>query len=150
MTLTKVEKEITISKYRNRERAWNIISDFAKYPEIMKNVEQVNVIERNEAKGKSEWHVKVEDAPITWIEEDFYDKENGILSFKSIEGDLEIFNGRWELTEIEGGMKIKFSVEYYLGIPVLEDSLGPILKEKMQSNIDEMLSDIEKRITMSE
>ena len=150
MALTKVETETTILSYKSRENIWNIISDFSQYSKIMQNVEHVSVIEKNGNSGKSEWHVNIEDAPITWIEEDFYDNKNGIISFKSIEGDFETFNGKWELIEGEQGIKIKFTVEYYLGLPVIEEVLGHILKDKMQSNIESMLSNIQKRISINE
>lgn len=151
MALVKVSTEAVLKGKIRKDFAWNIISDFMRYKKIMENVEEVKIIERNGNEGKSEWFINVENAPLTWIERDYFDENNYEIKFESIAGDMEIFNGKWKVEDCNNeGIKIFFNVEYELGIPVIEEVLGHILKEKMQSNINSMVNAIKDELTKTQ
>lgn len=134
-----------------KEFAWKIISDYSRYEEFMENVDKVNILERSASVGKSEWFVTVEEAPLKWIERDYYDVDNYELRFESIDGDFENINGRWKVEDFQNeGIKIYFSIDYNLGIPVIEEVLGHILREKMKTNIDSMIHAIKEELTRTQ
>jgi ribosome-associated toxin RatA of RatAB toxin-antitoxin module len=147
MAFEHVRGEAVLRGMVRKEFAWRIISDFASYPRFMDNVDNVIVHEKNAHDGKSEWFVTVEEAPLAWLERDFYDPDNFEIRFESIDGDFDNINGSWKVSDIEtGGVHISFSIDYNLGIPVIEEVLGDILKEKMKSNIDAMLNAIKAEL----
>ena len=147
MAFEHVSTTETLKGNFRKEIAWDIISDFSRYPIIMGNVDEVKIHEKNEKEGISEWFVTIEGAPLRWLEKDFYDKEKSELRFESIEGDFDNINGRWKIENYDyKGIKISFDFDYNLGIPVIEEVLGNILKEKMKSNIDLMINAVKKEL----
>jgi ribosome-associated toxin RatA of RatAB toxin-antitoxin module len=151
MGFERVSTEAILKGKVRKEFAWTIISDYSRYEQFMENVDRVNVIEKTATEGKSEWFVTVEEAPLKWVERDFYDVENYELRFESIDGDFENINGGWKVEDYQNeGIKIYFSVEYNLGIPVIEEVLGHILKEKMKTNIDSMIHAIKEELTKAQ
>jgi len=150
MALQTVVSEATLTGYARKEKAWEIISDFKRYPEIMENVDDVKIIEKTETEGKSEWDITIEDAPFTWIEKDKYDKANYYLEYKSLSGDFDTIKGSWKIEDNDdGSIKIKHKLQYELGIPVIEEVLGEILKEKMMNNMISMLKAIKENVADS-
>ncbi len=145
MAYEHVSTEKVLKGRFRKEKAWEIISDYSCYPEIMDNVDEVTIHERNEKDGESEWFITIEEAPLTWKEKDSFNKEYFELNFKSVSGDFDNIDGAWKIENYNNeGIRIKFSIDYNLGIPVIEEVLGHILKEKMKNNIDSMIAAVEK------
>jgi ribosome-associated toxin RatA of RatAB toxin-antitoxin module len=131
-----------------KEAAWRIISDFGMYPTLTRTIEKVIVHERTERAGRSEWFVFLEDAPLRWLEKDYFDAANYSMQFESIDGDFEKISGAWKVEDYNGeGIALDYSLDYSLGIPVIEDVVGAIFKEKMKNNIDSMVQSIAAAIS---
>ena len=142
-----IKTEVTILGKARRELAWKIITDYENYPKIIKNIDQVEILEKSAEQGKSRWFINLQDTPLLWIEKDFYDRKNYEIRFESIDGDFKKINGRWKIEEYQSqGIKIYYELDYNLGIPVIENTLGHILKNKMQTNINYILSAIKKQL----
>ncbi len=151
MGYERVSTEAILKGKVRKEFAWTIISDYSRYEAFMENVDRVNILEKSATEGKSEWFVTVEEAPLRWVERDFYDSDNHELRFESIDGDFENINGKWKVEDFQNeGIKIYFTIDYNLGIPVIEEVLGHILKEKMKTNIDSMIHAIKEELTRSQ
>jgi ribosome-associated toxin RatA of RatAB toxin-antitoxin module len=148
MAYETVTTEAVLSGCVRKEKAWNIISDYSRYPAIMENVDRVEIAERAGEEGISRWYVTVEEAPLYWVEKDRFDKNGYEIVFKSIEGDFDNINGRWRIRDSAGGggIAIDFEIQYNLGIPVIEEVLGHILREKMKTNIDKMVAAVKKEL----
>jgi ribosome-associated toxin RatA of RatAB toxin-antitoxin module len=147
MAFETVTTEAVLPGCVRKEKAWNIISDYTRYPAIMDNVDKVEIAERSGEEGISRWYVTVEEAPLYWVEKDFFNKNGYEIVFKSIEGDFDNINGRWHIRDSVGdGIAIHFEIQYNLGIPVIEEVLGHILKEKMKTNIDKMMAAVRKEL----
>jgi ribosome-associated toxin RatA of RatAB toxin-antitoxin module len=150
MAFEKVLSEAIIQGCVRKKSAWNIISDYSKYPAIMDNVDNVEIVEKTSEQGISKWQVSIDDAPLYWIEKDYFNHRNFEIAFKSFEGDFDNINGRWNITDSSNtGIKITFEIEYNLGIPVIEEVLGAILRGKMKSNMEKMVGAIKKELTSS-
>lgn len=151
MAFVHVETEAILKGKIRKEFAWNIISDYSRYPKIMENVDNVEILERSGNEGKSEWFVTIEEAPLTWIEKDYFNLDNFEIRFESIDGDFDNLNGYWKVEDLGGdGIKLSFGIDYNLGIPVIEEVLGSILKDKMKKNIDSMIHAIKEELTKSQ
>ena len=147
MTFEHVSTEATLKGNVRKETAWKLITDFSRYPVFIGNIDDVKILEINDNESKSEWFVTIDGAPLRWIERDLYDKENFNLRFESIEGDFDTINGNWRIENYNHrGIKISFEVDYSLGIPVIEEVLGPVLKQKMKGNIDSMIKSVKEEL----
>ncbi len=148
MAFETVTTEAVLPGCIRKENAWNIISDYTRYSAIMDNVDKVEITERSGEVGISRWYVTVEEAPLYWVEKDLFDKRSYEIVFKSIEGDFDNINGHWRIMDnsIDSGITIYFEIQYNLGIPVIEEVLGHILKDKMKSNIDRMMAAVRKEL----
>jgi ribosome-associated toxin RatA of RatAB toxin-antitoxin module len=147
MAFEKVSTEAILPGCVRKENAWDIISDYTRYSAIMDNVDKVEITERSGEEGISRWYVTVEEAPLYWVEKDLFNKHDYEIIFKSIEGDFDNINGRWHIRDgASGGIAINFEIQYNLGIPVIEEVLGHILKEKMKTNIDKMIAAVKNEL----
>ena len=147
MAFETVTTETVLPGCIRKENAWNIISDYTRYSAIMDNVDKVEITERSGEEGISRWYITVEEAPLYWVEKDLFDKRSYEIVFKSIEGDFDNINGRWRIRNgIDSGIAIHFEIQYNLGIPVIEEVLGHILKDKMKANIDKMMASVRKEL----
>ncbi|MBD3343432.1 MAG: hypothetical protein GF401_00045 [Chitinivibrionales bacterium] len=151
MGYERISTEAVLKGKVRKDFAWEIISDYSRYPQIMESVDKVTIQERNNGHGRSEWFVTIEEAPLTWIERDYYDRDNYEIRFESIDGDFDTINGRWKVEDYDkGGIKINFDIDYHLGIPVIEEVLGDILRRKMKANMDSMVNAIKNELSRSQ
>jgi ribosome-associated toxin RatA of RatAB toxin-antitoxin module len=147
MAFEKVLSEAILQGCVRKENAWNLISDYSKYPAIMDNVDSVEILERTEETGLSKWQISVDSAPLYWVEKDYFNHREFQIHFKSIDGDFDAINGQWRITNtLDAGIKISFELEYGLGIPVIEELLGAVLRKKMQKNMEQMVGSIRKEL----
>jgi ribosome-associated toxin RatA of RatAB toxin-antitoxin module len=147
MAFETVTTEAVLHGCVRKEKAWDIISDYTRYPAIMDNIDKVEITERSGEEGVSKWYITVEEAPLYWVEKDSFNKRDYEIVFKSIEGDFDNINGRWRISDNgDDGIAVHFEIQYNLGIPVIEEVLGHILKEKMKTNIDKMMAAVRKEL----
>ncbi len=126
-----------------KDAAWRIISDFNRFPKLMTNVDKILIHERSEDKGTSEWFFTLDNAPLHWLEQDRFDPSNYEIRFESIDGDFDRISGAWKIEDHNGeGIKLNYSVDYHLGIPVIDEVVGDIFQEKMKKNIDSMVQSV--------
>ena len=115
------------------------------FPDFMPNVTSIEVVERREDRSISHWVTDLDGAPLEWREADFYDDEEHVVVFQLIEGDVEQFEGRWLFVACGEGTLAVCELDYSLGVSVLEEAVGPLLQEKIEHNIDEMLNAVRER-----
>jgi ribosome-associated toxin RatA of RatAB toxin-antitoxin module len=139
-----VESEIFIKG--DPKEVYRIAKDMEKFPEYMKDVEEVNVLERNTSWTITEWVTNIDGTPIIWTEEDQFDDENLGITYRMIEGDLDKFEGEWKFMPKDGGCKVVLGVDYDFGMPSLTELIGPTLKEKIKENSEMMLEGMRKNI----
>lgn len=144
-----VEREIKIDA--SREAVWEITKDMEKYPELMPDVESVKITERGvTGDGKeyqiTEWVTSVEGTPILWTEKDIFFPEEFRIDYYLIEGDLDKFEGSWNIRDLgTNRSEAVLGVDYDFGIPELTNLIGPTLHEKVGENSTMMLQGIKQR-----
>ena len=138
--LIRTNRHIVIDVARNNEA----------FPEFMGDVESVTVLTRSDDTKTvvSEWVAIVPKLKkrITWAEEDVWDTERGMLTFKQVSGDFDEFHGTWSFTEIEPGLtKFDSVLVYRLEIPLVGALINSIILKTMQNNIEATQQAIKKR-----
>jgi ribosome-associated toxin RatA of RatAB toxin-antitoxin module len=113
----------------------------------MPDVELVTVLERDDSRRRtvSRWKTLVEDAPIEWTEEDYFDDAGLRVDYKLLEGDLDTFEGAWTFEERDGATFVRLGVEYDFGVPTLAELIGPTLHRKVRENSEMMLAALKVR-----
>jgi ribosome-associated toxin RatA of RatAB toxin-antitoxin module len=140
MAIQRISAEAVLRGNVRKEIAWRTLSDFSGFPGLIGSVDKVTILDRTDDVGKSEWFITVENAPLRWIQIDRFDRKNYEISFESIDGDFETIQGFWKVEDFNNeGIKLRYCVDYSLGIPVIEEVVGDVLKGKMKSTIDCML-----------
>jgi ribosome-associated toxin RatA of RatAB toxin-antitoxin module len=124
-----------------------IIKEMEKYPQFMKDLVSVEVLNRTANTTTTRWVSNVDGRIIRWTEIDVFDDEKKHISYKQTEGDLKKFEGEWVLTELEGGQtEIMLTVDFEFGIPMIAGLLNPLLKKKVRDNSMNMLQAIKERL----
>ncbi len=128
---------------------WSILVDMEKFPALMADVESVTVVERTENRTVTEWETSVDGTPVVWTEEDSFFPEQLRIEYKLIEGDLDTFEGYWQITPLgDQCCELELYVEYEFGIPELTNLIGPTLRQKVGENSTMMLAGIKERAEM--
>lgn len=133
-----------------RENIYPIIKDMEKYPQFMKDLVSVEVIERTDCTTVTKWVSNVDGRSIRWTEQDVFDDENMHITYRQTDGDLKKFEGEWILTPVNGGTQIKLTVDFEFGIPMIAGLLNPILKKKVRENSQNMLAAVRDRVQICE
>ncbi|MBL0716772.1 MAG: SRPBCC family protein [Desulfosarcina sp.] len=129
-----------------REKAYLEIKDIEKYPDYMESVSSIEVLKRDEKSITARWNGSIDGAPLTWIQKNELLDDKQEVHFEALEGDFEIFKGKWSIGSHKKNLLLQLEIEYRLGIPVIEDVLGPILSEKIKTNSIAMLEAIASRL----
>lgn len=117
-----------------RHKIYELAKDMERYPQFMRDVESVKVLSRDGSRMVSRWKALVEEAPIEWTEEDFFDDANTRIDYKLIAGDLDKFEGTWTFEEEGGVTNVVLTVDYDFGVPSLAELIGPTLQQKVEEN----------------
>jgi len=126
------------------DKVFSFAKNMEQFPQYMRDVESVKVLERCENFTLTEWVTNVDGTPIIWIEEDHFSDEQKSISFRLTEGDLDKFEGTWTFLEQNGGTEVELGVDFDFGIPHLEELIGPTLVTKVKENSDMMLEGMKR------
>jgi len=116
------------------------------FPEFMPNVEAIKVVERGQGWQVSHWHTDLDGAPLQWRQKDRFDDERRTVQFRLIEGDIARFEGYWSFERHDDGTLVICELDYELGVPLIEEVVGPTIKQKLEHNIDQMLLAVKERL----
>jgi ribosome-associated toxin RatA of RatAB toxin-antitoxin module len=136
--------ETTIVVHAPARSVYELAKDQERFPDFMPDVELVTVLERHGERTVSRWKTLVEEAPIEWIEEDFFDDVRLRVDYKLLEGDLDTFQGAWTFEERDGATFVRLGVEYDFGVPTLAELIGPTLHKKVLENSEMMLAALKR------
>lgn len=142
---------IEMSRWLERppEHGFRIMEDVERFPEFMPNVNEVRLLEVDGNRKIASWNITLDDAPLSWIEEGIYDPEGLRIDFRSIEGVFDRFDGYWRVVREGKGSRITFELIYEIGLPEIEEIVGPLLRRRLVENAESMLDAIEERVWKS-
>lgn len=124
----------------NASEAFRIVIDVERFPEFMKNVSFARVVAEENDRKIVDWQMIVEEVELEWREEIRYDAEKTRAEFQLVEGIFARFDGHWQVSPMPFGARIELFVEYDLGLPEIDNIIGPILKERLLQNLELMLT----------
>jgi ribosome-associated toxin RatA of RatAB toxin-antitoxin module len=129
------------------ERVYAIAKDNASFPEYMKDVESLTVVENDGARVVSDYVALVSafGLKVRWRQEDLWDDSRSHCDFKQLSGDYDRLDGTWSFVEENGGTRFDSVVNYEYVVP----GLGPLVKKVvhglMIKNLDATLAAIKEK-----
>jgi len=121
--------------HRSDGEAFASIADFASYPKHSAAVRSVVVTRAGPSTQHSTWEVAFRNGLLRWTEEDTLSRATGTITFKQMKGDVDQFEGSWEVRPTaDGGARVRFAACIDMGIPTLADVLEPIASRTLLDN----------------
>ena len=129
------------------QQVWEAVLDVESYPRYMETVKSVKELRRlPDGSRETEWSVLLKGSVLEWVERDVVLEAERKVLFEQTEGDLEVFEGEWTVSEQPGGaVTVRLFVNFDIGIPLLASMLNPVAERALKENSRTMLQEIEKR-----
>jgi ribosome-associated toxin RatA of RatAB toxin-antitoxin module len=119
--------------------AFDRVSCFEDYPAHADAVRRVEVLEKDATSITSSWEVNFRRGILCWTERATFHPEAGTIRFEEVEGDVDAFSGYWSVQAEGTGARVRFLVEFDVGVPTLEHILDPIAEEALYDNVVSIL-----------
>lgn len=129
---------------------FEIAREVEKFPDFMPDVKSVELIERrDDGYSRSSWVALAKIASINkevkWVEDEWWDADSLTSKFEQVEGDYKHYFGDWSFTETENGTRVKLTVDFDLGLPLIGPMIVKLLDKLTLANLDSMLKAIKER-----
>ena len=128
------------------ERVYEISKDNRSFPEFMKDVKSLTVIEEDGPRVVSEYVGLIPQfmLKVRWTQEDVWDDANHVCTFRQVKGDYDKLDGTWSFKEENGGTRFDSFFEYEYNVP----TLGPLVKKVVHSIVVKNVENILEAIKM--
>jgi len=129
------------------ERVYEISKDNRSFPEFMKDVKSLTVIEEDGPRIVSEYVGLVPQfmLKVRWTQEDVWDDTNHICTFKQLKGDYDKLEGTWSFKEENGGTRFDSFLEYEYNVPTLGALVKKVIHGIVVKNVENILEAIKMR-----
>jgi ribosome-associated toxin RatA of RatAB toxin-antitoxin module len=129
---------------------WEAVLDIERYPELMTNIVSVKIEEwETPTTRRSQWAMIIKGATLVWRDREFIDHDDHTVNFTQVSGDLESFEGAWELSVKEAELtRVRLTISFEIGIPLLAGMLNPVAQRALYGNAREMLEGVETRASV--
>ena len=129
---------------------WAVVSDIEAFSGFMDDVQSVEVLRDHGHERVSSWSVLLEGSVLEWTEHERIDRDSHLISFRQLDGDLDHFDGRYQVTALEETLcETVLHVDFDIGIPLLADMLNPVACRSLRASSQRMLRQIESRVADS-
>src|SRR6188768_3757032 len=82
---------------------WRLVVDVESYAAYMDSVESVTLTSDDGHRREMLWSVLLKGSVLEWTESEVVDHANHRMEFHQVDGDLDRFDGFWQLGTVEGG-----------------------------------------------
>lgn len=120
---------------RSAEEVYDRLADFVAYPRFASSVRKVAIHEEGPGWCVSEWAADFRNGVMCWRERDTFLRDQGLIEFRQLDGDLDRFDGAWTVWEEEGAVRVRLAVEFDLGLPTLAEFLEPVAAGALDENM---------------
>jgi len=141
-----VEETLVIEAHA--DDAWTAVTDVESYPEAMKNVQSVNVVQKeSDTARRTAWSVLLRGSVLQWVQREQLDPARRVVTFQQESGDMETYTGHWTVVPLDDDRcSVTLYVEFEIGIPLMADMLNPIAVTALRESAHTMLSGLESRV----
>lgn len=123
---------------------WDRVSDYPAYRRFMASVEEVTELPERNGNRITSWRVRLKGSMLHWTDETIARPDEWRLDFFQVDGDLERFDGYWQLQELEPSLTgVSLGVDFEIGIPQLRTLLNAAAAAAIRENSLQMLKDLD-------
>lgn len=119
------------------EKVYAIARDTASYPEYMKEVQSITIVEDDGVKVVADWVGVISQfgLKVRWRQEEVWDDATHASTFRQLEGDYDRMEGTWRFTPEGDGTRFEQHLDYEYNVP----TLGPLVKRVIHSVVTKNL-----------
>ena len=145
--MPKIESSVEIDA--PLELVWELAQDVEHLPDIMPDLDSVQVLEREQpspdtTRTVTQWvgRIKQFNRRVDWVEEDIWNLEKRTCSFWQLRGDFTEYKGEWSFKPQNGGTRADLVIDYRFEIPLIGAMMQRVIQKLMQENSDGMLQSL--------
>lgn len=128
--------DITISAPdADADEVFGTLSDYQRYPELTDSVLRVTLEDGDEGRERCTWEVKFRRGILIWTEEGTVDAGQRQIKFWLVDGDLDFLEGEWQVDQVPGGSRLRFTCRFDMGIPTLAHLIEPVAADTLRQNM---------------
>jgi ribosome-associated toxin RatA of RatAB toxin-antitoxin module len=129
------------------ERVYAIAKDTDSYPEFIRDVQSVKVVERAPDRLVVDYVgiVPTFNLKIRWRQEEHWDDATHSSTFRQIEGDYDSMQGSWRFSEDADGVRFDQTLEYEYNVPTIGPLIKKVIHGLVQKNLENIGEAIRKR-----
>lgn len=122
------------------ETVYAIAKDTGRYPEYMKEVQSITILEQDGGRVVADWVGVITQfgLKVRWRQEELWDDATHSSKFHQVQGDYDKMEGTWRFAEEAGGTRFDQSLEYEYNVP----TLGPLVKRVIHAVVKSNLESI--------
>lgn len=121
------------------DEVWDLICGVEAYRR-MEPVRSLEVLSEGHNWVITRWEVELKGNILIWTQRETRDQQNHRIEYQQLDGDLETFDGYWQLTSTAGGStEAVLNVHFGIGIPMLSEMLDPVAERALRDNSRKML-----------
>ena len=145
IAMPKVSAEVLVDA--PLDTVYKVAKDIERFPDFMEDVESVEILERRSDGYLSRWVgvVKEFNRRVTWTEEDHWDDDSHVCTFKQVDGDFSSYGGTWKFEPAGEQTRMTLEVEYEYNVPLIGALIKGLLQRKMEQNCRSMLEAIKRK-----
>jgi ribosome-associated toxin RatA of RatAB toxin-antitoxin module len=140
MSLQTISSEKNLNFLSRKSVIWKHLTSFDDFNSFVAEIDEIKVNRGDEKEIITEWFITIRGVPFTWLEIDSLNINDDSLHFEAVSGDFDQWSGVWKIEQLETGyLKLVYSLNYHLGVPVIENIIDNVLQEKLQLFSDNMV-----------
>jgi ribosome-associated toxin RatA of RatAB toxin-antitoxin module len=127
------------------EQVWNLVCDLKSYPRLMESVLSIGIVSETPGPGGvvdtiADWEIVLKGSILKWREHDHRDPAARRVTYNQVSGDMERFQGHWQVTRISDRItEAELVVDFEIGIEMLRPMLEPVAVRAVHRNSTDML-----------
>ncbi len=129
------------------KKVYAISKDNSRFPEFMKDVQSLTVVESDGTRIISDYVgiVSAFNLKVKWRQEDVWDDSKHTCDFTQLKGDYDKLEGVWRFSEEKDGTRFDSELEYEYKVPGLGLMVGQVIHGLVVKNVEGILQAIKER-----
>lgn len=129
------------------EKVYAIAKDNRSFPEFMKDVKSLEIVEETGTRIVSDWVGLIPQfmLKVRWRQEDVWDDDAHRCEFRQLSGDYDKMEGHWQFAEEAGGTRFDSVVEYVYNVPTVGALIKKVIHGIVTKNLENLQSAIKQR-----
>lgn len=110
------------------EQVWDALLDYTSYSDYMAGVNKIEILDEDGGRRTSSWTVELKGSEMEWEQEDRISIEDRRIEFHQTDGDLNSYEGYWQVHANE----LEVSVEFDIGLPLVAEMIHPAVAKAIE------------------